>query len=58
VKTIGHIVATPLSKAKLVTRRDFIFAQPDHAWAGQWYSKLKVGPLGHKLPPIVAHCWR
>ena len=43
---------------ELVTRRDFIFAEPDHPRAGQWYYQLQLGPLEHKLPPIVANRWR
>jgi hypothetical protein len=30
----------------------------DHPRAGKWYYKLQLGPLEHKLPPIVAHRWR
>jgi hypothetical protein len=31
---------------------------PDHPRAGQWYYKLQLGPLEHKLPPIVSLRWR
>jgi hypothetical protein len=43
---------------ELVTRRDLIPAEPDHPRAGNWYYALQLGPLEHKLPPIVAHRWR
>jgi hypothetical protein len=43
---------------ELVTRRDLIPAEPDHRRAGQWYCKLQLGPLEHKLPPIVGARWR
>ena len=48
----------PVEGHELVTRRDLFPAEPDHPRAGQWYYKLQLGPLEHKLPPIVAHCWR
>jgi hypothetical protein len=32
--------------------------EPDHPRAGQWYYALQLGPLGHKLPPIVTNRWR
>jgi hypothetical protein len=41
-----------------VIRRDLIPSEPDHPWAGNWYYALQIGPLQHKLPPIVAHRWR
>jgi hypothetical protein len=43
---------------ELVTRRDLIPAEPDHPRAGQWYYKLQLGPLQHKLSPIVSARWR
>jgi hypothetical protein len=43
---------------ELVTRRDLIPSEPDHPHAGQWYYKLQLGPLEHKLPPIVSARWR
>jgi hypothetical protein len=43
---------------ELVTRRDLIPSEPDHPRAGNWYYALQLGPLEHKLPPIVAHRWR
>jgi hypothetical protein len=43
---------------ELVTRRDLIPAEPDHPRAGQWYYKLQLGPLQHKIPPIVSARWR
>jgi hypothetical protein len=48
----------PIQDHELVTRRDLISSEPDHPRAGAWYYKLKLGPLEHKLPPIVAHRWR
>jgi hypothetical protein len=43
---------------ELVTRRDLIPAEPEHKRAGDWYYKLQLGPIQHKLPPIVADTWR
>jgi hypothetical protein len=43
---------------ELVARRDLIPSEPDHPRAGQWYYKLQLGPLEHKIPPIVSHRWR
>jgi hypothetical protein len=43
---------------ELVTRRDLIPSEPDHPRAGQWYYKLQLGPLEHKIPPIVSARWR
>jgi len=43
---------------ELVTRRDLLPADPNHKRAEQWYYKLELGPLHHKLPPIVADKWR
>jgi hypothetical protein len=48
----------PIHGHELVTRRELILPEPDHPWAGQWYYKLQLGPLEHKLPPIVANRWR
>jgi hypothetical protein len=48
----------PIQGHELVTRRDLIPSKPEHPRAGQWYYKLQIGPLEHKLPPIVAHRWR
>jgi hypothetical protein len=48
----------PIRGHELVTRRDLIPSEPDHPRAGQWYYALQLGPLEHKLPPIVAHRWR
>jgi hypothetical protein len=41
-----------------VARRDLLPSEPDHPRAGQWYYKLQLGPLEHKLPPIVSTRWR
>ena len=43
---------------ELAMRRDLIPAEPDHPRAGQWYYKLQLGPLQHKIPPIVSARWR
>jgi hypothetical protein len=42
----------------LAKRRDLIPSEPDHPRAGQWYYKLQLGPLEHKIPPVVSACWR
>jgi hypothetical protein len=43
---------------ELVTRRDLIPSEPAHPRAGNWYYALQLGPLEHKLPPVVANRWR
>ncbi len=43
---------------ELVTRRDLLPQQPSHPRAGDWYYRLELGPLQHRLPPIVAGKWR
>jgi hypothetical protein len=43
---------------ELVTRRDLFPAEPKHPRAGQWYFKLQLGRLEHKIPPIVSTSWR
>lgn len=43
---------------ELLTRRDLIPSEPDHHRAGDWYYKLALGSLQHKLPPIVSDTWR
>ena len=48
----------PIQGHELVARRDLITSEPDHPRAGQWYYALQLGPLEHKLPPIVANRWR
>jgi hypothetical protein len=48
----------PVLGHELLTRRDLIPSEPDHQRAGDWYYKLELGPLYHKLPPIVADTWR
>jgi hypothetical protein len=44
---------TRIEGHELVTRRDLIPSEPDHPRAGNWYYALQLGPLEHKLPPIV-----
>jgi hypothetical protein len=48
----------PIHGHELVTRRDLIPSEPEHAWAGNWYYAFQLGPLEHKLPPIVSTRWR
>jgi hypothetical protein len=43
---------------ELVTRRDLLPAETNHPRAGDWYYKLQLGELNHKLPPIISHNWR
>lgn len=43
---------------ELVTRRDLMPHQPNHPRAGEWYYQLMLGPLQHKIPPIVSNKWR
>ncbi|MCS7259628.1 MAG: hypothetical protein NZ765_02440 [Anaerolineae bacterium] len=42
---------------ELATRRDLIPTEPDHPRACDWYYKLQLGPLQHKIPPIVSPRW-
>ena len=44
-KVLGH---------ELVTRRDLVPVESGHTRARQWYYKVELGPLHHKIPPIVA----
>jgi hypothetical protein len=48
----------PIQGHELVARRDLIPPEPDHPRAGNWYYALQLGPLEHKLPPIVSTRWR
>ncbi|MBN1220797.1 MAG: hypothetical protein JXM69_17885 [Anaerolineae bacterium] len=43
---------------ELLTRKDLIPTEPNHKRANTWYYQLQLGPLQHKLPPIVSHNWR
>jgi hypothetical protein len=43
---------------ELLTRKDLLPAEPDHPHANDWYYKFQLGPLQHKLPPIIAENWR
>jgi hypothetical protein len=43
---------------ELLTRRELIPSQPDHKRANNWYYKLELDELHHKLPPIVSNNWR
>ncbi|MCB0208170.1 MAG: hypothetical protein KDJ52_02500 [Anaerolineae bacterium] len=44
-KVLGH---------ELLTRRDLIPTEANHKRANAWYYKLMLGPLHHKLPPIIS----
>jgi hypothetical protein len=48
----------PIAGHELATSRDLLSSEPDHPRAGQWYHKLQLGPLEHKLPPIISPRWR
>jgi hypothetical protein len=48
----------PIEGHELVARRDLIPSEPDHPRAGHWYYGLQLGPLEHKIPPIVSARWR
>ena len=43
---------------ELVTRQDLLPDEAEHQRAKQWYYKLTLGPLQHKIPPIMAGNWR
>jgi len=43
---------------ELLTRRDLIPSQPHHKRANRWYYRLELGPLQHKIPPIISDSWR
>jgi hypothetical protein len=49
---------TPIEGQELVTRRDLFPSELNHPRAGGWYYKLQLGPLEHKIPPIVSARWR
>lgn len=48
----------PVKGHELVSRLDLFPDQPQHPRAGQWYYKLWLGPLQHRLPPIEGQKWR
>lgn len=48
----------PILGHELLTRLDLLPAEPQHRRAHDWYYKLTLGPLQHKLPPIVSDTWR
>ena len=48
----------PVEGHELVTRADLFPRQPDHPRAGHWYYKILLGPLQHKIPPILSPKWR
>ena len=43
---------------ELLTRKDLIPSESNHKRANDWYYKFQLGPLQHKLPPIVSINWR
>jgi hypothetical protein len=43
---------------ELLTRQDLLPGEPNHKRANDWYYKFQLGPLQHKLPPIVSENWR
>lgn len=48
----------PVLGHELLTRQALLPDQPHHKRAGDWYYKLELGPLRHKIPPIVSERWR
>ena len=48
----------PVEGHELACRRDLISDEPDHPRAGQWYYKLQLGRIEHKLPPSASNRWR
>lgn len=48
----------PIKGHELLTRRDLLPSQPAHKRAGDWYYKLELGDLQHKIPPIISYNWR
>lgn len=43
---------------ELVTRKDIFPREMDHPRASQWYYKMQIGPLQHRIPAIVSRRWR
>ncbi|MDM8529326.1 hypothetical protein QUF58_14120 [Anaerolineales bacterium HSG24] len=39
---------------ELLTRHDLIPTEPNHRRAKEWYYRLSLGKIYHKLPPIIA----
>jgi hypothetical protein len=56
---MGHPLLRPHPRPRAggTPRPDPLRAGPS-PWAGNWYYALQLGPLEHKLPPIVSHRWR
>jgi hypothetical protein len=48
----------PVKGHELLTRRDMLPAEAGHKHANRWYYRLDIGPVQHRLPPIVADRWR
>ncbi len=48
----------PVEGHELLTRTQLFPHQLNHPRAGNWYYKLMLGPLQHKLPPIISKKWK
>jgi hypothetical protein len=48
----------PVKGHELLTRQDLLPGEPNHKRANDWYYKFQLGPLQHKLPPIISYNWR
>ncbi len=48
----------PVEGHELLTRHDLIPSEPNHKRSNEWYYKFELGPLQHKLPPIISENWR
>ncbi len=48
----------PVEGHELTSRQALFPNQANHPRAGNWYYKIMLGPLYHKLPPIVSRTWR
>jgi hypothetical protein len=48
----------PVKGHELLTRKDLLPGEPNHKLANDWYYKFQLGPLHHKLPPIISYNWR
>ncbi len=49
---------TAVEGHELLRRKDIFPSKPNHPRANDWYYKLMLGPIQHKLPPITSHKWR
>ncbi len=48
----------PVHGHELLTRSDLIPTETDHKRAAEWYYKLTLGNLQHRIPPIMSGNWR